>query len=128
MIAEVVGYRHWIARKKDRICMDKYLDGVDKVNLDVCGIGRKDDYLPMGAPILDYLTESVRAGAGWKYPKLEDIESSQNNRGLSWDMLDQIEVRELICGVSSEEEIKNAKRSIWKGSREIRNSNHIHGC
>ena len=107
MIAEVVGYGHRIARKTDWICMDKYLDGVYKVNLDVPGIGRKDNYLPMGAPILDYLTESVRAGAGWKYPKLEDIESYQNNRGLSWDMLDQIEVRELICGVSSEEEIKD---------------------
>jgi len=107
MIAEVVGYRHRIARKKDKICMDKYLDGIDKMNLDVPGIGRKDDYLPMGAPILDYLTENVRAGAGWKYPKLEDLESYQSNRGLSWDMLDQVEVRELICGVSSEEEIKD---------------------
>ena len=36
----------------------------------------------------------------WKYTKLEDLEEYQLHRGLSLEMLEKVEVKELICGVS----------------------------
>ena len=49
---------------------------------------------------------------GWKFPKLEELEKYQANIGLNLGMLNEIEVRELVCGVSSEEEISEVREWI----------------
>ena len=64
-----------------------------------------EQFLPADAPLLDYLVHDTRRPEGWKYPKLKDLESYQSNQGLNLGMLKEIEVRELVCGVSSEEEM-----------------------
>ena len=71
-------------------------------------------FLPAGAPLLDHLVHDTRKLKGWKYPKLKDLEKYQSNRGLSLGMLEEIEVRELVCGVSSEKEIAATREWINK--------------
>ena len=111
MVGEVTGFRHRIATKRDKHCMDKYLDNVSPDQLNVPKFGEKKDYLPVGAPLLDYLVEDVKNSEGWMFPKLEDLKSFQSHRGLSWNMTQEVQVKELICGVSSEGEIDEVR--LW---------------
>ena len=79
-------------------------------------------FLPAGALLLDHLVHDTRKLEGWKYPKLKDLEKYQSNRGLSLGMLEEIEVRELVCGVSSEEEIAATREWINKMHEKDQNS------
>ena len=74
----------------------------------------KEQFLPAGAPLLDFLIHDTRKPEGWKFPKLEDLEKYQANQGLNLGMLDKIEVRELVCAVSSEDEIAETREWIDK--------------
>ena len=51
---------------------------------------------------------------GWKYPKLKDLKSYQDNRGLTFSVLREVEVREIICGISTHEEIEKFHEWITK--------------
>ena len=73
MVGEITGFRHKIATRRDKHCMNKYLDNVSHNELNVPKFGNRTDYLPAGAPLLDYLTEDVRNSEGWMYPRLEDL-------------------------------------------------------
>ena len=59
--------------------------------------------------------EDVKRVDGWKYPRLEDLEFYQKNRGLNLEMLKQIEDKELVCGVSSREELVKSLRKGMRG-------------
>ena len=48
------------------------------------------------------------------YPKLDDLLSFQSHRGLSWNMTEEVEIKELICGTSSEGEIDEVHQWIQK--------------
>ena len=105
MIAQVVGFRHRINTGRDQTCMQKYLSRVSKTGLDMPSMLRSEQFLPVDAPLLDYLVYDVKKPEGWKYPKLKELEGYQSNRGLNLGMLKEIEVKELVCGVSSDEDI-----------------------
>ena len=105
MIGEIVGGKPRINNGQDTACMQRYITRVSKAGLDQPSFLRVKQYLPVEAPLLDYLVEDVKRVDGWKYPRLEDLEFYQKNRGLNLEMLKQIEVKELVCGVSSREEI-----------------------
>ena len=56
----------------------------------------------------------------WKYPKRGDACFMQKNRGLSWEMVDKVETREIILGVSDQGDIcgEGAWRGgLWGGGR-----------
>ena len=110
MVGEITGFRHKIGTKRDRHCMIKYLENVSSSKLNVPKFGDRRDFLPVGAPLLDYLEQDISNSEGWMFPKLEDLRSFQAHRGLSWKMKDEVEVRELICGVSSDQEIRDTHR------------------
>ena len=59
----------------------------------------------MGAPLLDFLIKDCKKIDGWKFPRLEEIEIYQERRGLTLEMLNQIKVQEIVCGISSGSEI-----------------------
>lgn len=80
--------------------------------MDQPSILSREQFLPVDAPLLDFLVEEVKNIEGWRYPKLEDLEKYQLYRGLNLDMLHRIEVRELVCGVSSDQEIKEVRSWI----------------
>ena len=92
-------------RRKDAECMTTFLDAV-KVN------GVQDQSLtPRSAPLVDFLSIGLHSGAGWKYPSADTIHAIQKDRGLSFQMLKEVEVKEIIAGVSSPEEILQIK--LW---------------
>ena len=63
-----------------------------------------EQFLPVGAPLLDFLIHD---------PKLEELEKYQANRGLNLSMLNEIEVRELV----SESALRTRSLRSENGSR-----------
>ena len=114
MIAEMIGYKPRINSGRDDPCMSLYLSRVSRSGLDQPSMLTREQFLPVDAPLLDFLVEDVKNPDGWKYPRLEDLEQYQVHRGLSLDMLQRIEVRELVCGVSSDEEVKEVRSWIQR--------------
>ena len=112
MIGEMVKFKPRINTGNDNACMKKYLYRVSRDGLDQPSMLRRDQFLPVDAPLLDYLVESSKNVVGWKYPRLEDLEYYQANRGLSLEMLKQVEVKELVCGRSTKEEILEVARWV----------------
>ena len=104
-VREMVGYRPRINTKNSAKCMDTYLKGAPESELVMTKLGPVKDYLPVEAPLLDFLTVVNEGPTGWKYPKLEELRKFQQKRGLTYSILEDVEVREIICGVSSTEEI-----------------------
>ena len=92
--------------------MQRYITRVSKTGLDMPTMLIFEQFLPVGAPLLDFLIHDMRKPEGWKFPKLEELEKYQANRGLNLSMLNEIEVRELVCGVSSEDEISEVREWI----------------
>ena len=59
---------------------------------------------------VDFLSIGMHSGAGWKYPSGDTIHGSQKNLGLSYQMLDNLEIKEIVAGVSSPEEILEIRK------------------
>ena len=85
--------------------MKDYLDKIPKSTLPIPKISTLKELLPESAPLLDFLVAELRAPEGWKYPLQEELEKFQEQRGLSYDMLDSVEVREIVTEVLTKEEI-----------------------
>ena len=81
-------------------------------------LGPVKDYLPVEAPFLDFLTVETEGPTGWKYPKLQELK-----QGLTYSVLDDVDVQEIICGdgVSSMEEIQ--KFHEWTTKKHLENQN-----
>ena len=94
--------------------MSLYLQRVSHSGLDWPSKLTLDEFLPQHAPLLDFLVEDAKRIDSWKYPRLEELEKYQRIRGLNLKMLDRIEVRELVCGVSSASEILEVKEWIGR--------------
>jgi len=118
MVGELVGRTHKINTGGDERYMSQYLQRVSHSGLDCPGKLTLDEFLPLHAPLLDFLVEDTKRIDAWKYPKLEELEKYQRFRGLSLKMLERIEVRELVCGVSSASEILEVKEWIERMQEE----------
>ena len=62
-------------------------------------LGIVKDYLPVDAPLLDYLVTETEGPTGWKYPKLQDLKKFQERRGLNYSVIEEVEVQESLEGV-----------------------------
>ena len=82
-----------------------FLDKVIVNGVQDPGLTPFEEFLPRSAPLVDFLSIGIHSGAGWKYPSADTIHGIQRNRGLSFQMLKDVEVREIVAGVSSSEEI-----------------------
>jgi len=112
MVGELAGRTHRINTGGDERYMSLYLRRVSHSGLDWPSKLTLDEFLPLHAPLLDFLVEDTKRIDAWKYPKLEELEKYQRIRGLDLKILDRIEVRELVCGVSSASEILEVKERI----------------
>ena len=92
-------------QKKDEECMTAFLDAVIVNGVQNPGLTSFEEFFPRSAPLVDFLSIGLHSGAGWKYPSADTIHGIQKDRGLSFQMLKDVEVREIIAGVSSPEEI-----------------------
>ena len=45
-------------------------------------LGPEKYYLPVQAPLLDYLTVETKGPTGWKYPKLQELRRFQQKQGF----------------------------------------------
>ena len=68
------------------------------------------EVLPRSAPFVDYLAIDLHFTAGWKYPSAQTFHGIQADFGLSYQMLRDVEVKEIIAGKSTPEEILEIKK------------------
>ena len=100
MVSLVTGYRHRMNNGRDSLYINKYLERVSVSGLNKLRFLQDHDFLPLGAPLLDFFIEELKSIDGWKYLRIEELELYQEHRRLSFEMLNQIEVREIVCGVT----------------------------
>ena len=91
--------------------MSAFLDSVTVNGVQDPGLTPFVEFLPRSAPLVDFLSIGLHSGAGWKYPSADSIHGIQTDPGLSFQMLKDVEVREIIAGVSSPEEI--CEINLW---------------
>ena len=101
LVSQVMGYRHKINTKSDAKCMNKYLLESLESELVITKLGNMQDYLPVDAPLLDYLATEAGGSVGWKFPRLQELRKFQEKRGLNYSVLDEVKVKEIICGTST---------------------------
>ena len=90
--------------------MSIYLDKVKVNAVQDLGLTPFMEFLPRSAPLVDFLSIGMHSGAGWKYPSLSTIHGIQKNQGLSYEMLDDVEVKEIVDGVSLPKEILEIRK------------------
>ena len=71
MLAQIVGFKPKINTGKDQVCMQRYVTRVSKSGLNMPTMLSLEQFLPAGAPLLDFLIHDTRKPEGWKFPKLE---------------------------------------------------------
>ena len=81
----MIGYKPRINTKDDERNMRLYLKKLFKDKLVTPRTGLDEEFMPMGAPLLDFLTVDTEGSTGWKYPRLEELRSHQANRGLTYE-------------------------------------------
>ena len=94
--------------------MDTYLIGAPESELVMTKLGPVKDSLPVEAPLLDILTVDTEGPSGWKYPKLEELRKFQQKQDLTYSILDDVEVQEIMCGVPSTKEIEKFQKWIME--------------
>ena len=97
-------------QREDEECMSMFLDKVIVNGVQDPGLTPFKEFLPRSAPLVDFLSICIHSGAGWKYPSVDTIHRIQKNRGLSYQMLGDVEVKEIVSGVSSPEEIMEIRK------------------
>ena len=113
LMQKYLGYRPVMNKGRDQECMERFLpkiivSGVQDPKLDTFR-----NLLPAGAPILDFLSVQMEKSEDWKYPPRDTITFFQNERGLSYEMLNQVEVREILIGSTPEKEIDEILLWFW---------------
>ena len=72
------------------------------------------DMLVTESPLLDYLAVDLEKPSGWKVLDKEKVNWYQRNRSLTYEMLKQVEVREIVIGNSTSEEVADVKKWFAK--------------
>ena len=100
-------------RGTDANCMHKYLEKVEGDGIQRPQDINMEEFLPVGAPHLDFLASTVDRLESWKYPPGEESKFYQKARNLSYKLLDEVVVKEIIVGETSEEEIRSITSWMW---------------
>ena len=90
--------------------MTKFLNKVKVNGVHDLGLTPFGEFLPRSAPLVDFLSIGIHTGAGWKYPSSDTFLGIQANPGLSYQMLEDVEVKEIVAGISSPEEILEIRK------------------
>ena len=81
LVSQIIGYKPRLNNKKDAKCMEKFLQEAPESDLVIAKLGKVKDYLPVDAPLLDYLVNDTEGPTGWKYPKQRELRRFQEKRG-----------------------------------------------
>ena len=74
MVSALVGNRHRMNNGRDNIYMKKYLEKVSRTGLNKPKFLQDQEFIPLGAPLLDFLIEETKKIDGWKFLRLEELE------------------------------------------------------
>ena len=91
---------------------DTFLNKVKVNGFQDPGLTPFGEFLPRSAPLVDFLSKGIHAEAGWKYPSWNTIHGIQANRGLSYQMLENVEFKEIVAGISSPEKILEIRKRM----------------
>ena len=83
LVKNVLGYKPRINTKGDERNMRIYLERSSKSELAILKGGINERYLPMGAPLLDFLAVKTEGPVEWKYPSCKNLKTYQNNKGFN---------------------------------------------
>ena len=92
IVRAFVGTTSVMNRCKDAECMTEFLDATIANRVQDPGFTPFKEFLPRSAPLVD-----LHSGAGWKYPAPNTILGIQQNRGLSFQMLKEVKVKEIVA-------------------------------
>ena len=67
LVSQIIRYKSRINNKNDAKFMDKYHREAPESDLVITKLGKVKDYLPVDAPLLDYLVTDTERPTGWKY-------------------------------------------------------------
>ena len=95
--------------RKNEEYMDLYLQNIAADGFQNPEIGEWGDYIPMEAPIIDYLAMDTKLATGWRYPRLELLEDYQTHRGAYYRLLDQVELKEVIVNATDESQVESIR-------------------
>ena len=113
IIKNYCGYKPTMGRGTDASCMHKYLEKVNGDGIQLPNETIMQDFVPAGAPLLDFLATTVERIESWKYPPAEEIKFYQKARNLNYKLLDDVVVKEIIVGETPEEEIRSVTSWLW---------------
>ena len=105
---------------KDRTLMDEFLRHVPSAMIPMVPT-KREGFNPVVVPLLDYLAVDVRRSDSWSYPSRQYVSFLQNHRGLSMDLLRKVEVREIVVGESSRDDILSALHWFWGNYQQNQN-------
>ena len=83
-------------------------------------LGRKQ-YIPGGVPLIDVVRAHLQKEDTWKFPPPATLENWSESRGMGMSMTNTVEVREIVVGVTTHEEIKDITDwalQKWKASED----------
>ena len=99
--------RHYTESDRDTLLMASFLKNSSLDKAVFPGpLGRKE-YIPAGIPILDIIRAQLEKSDSWKFPSKSTLDLWSSSRGMSLDMLNIVEVKEIVIGISSEDEIQS---------------------
>ena len=110
IIREFVELTPIMNKRRDEECVSIFLDKVIVNGVQDPGLTPFKEFLPRSAPLVDFLSIGMHFGDGWKYPSADTIHRIQKNRGLSYQMLGEVEVKEIVAQVSLPEEILEIRK------------------
>ena len=107
------GYEPTINRGKDQKCMEDYLKVTEKGGMQNPQLESLRNLLPAGAPLLDFLSCTMERADDWNLPGRAEVDFWSHERGITMKILDQVEVKEIIVGRSTEDEIDQITSWFW---------------
>lgn len=113
IIREICGRKPTIGYR-DEDCMTRYLSKVKRDSLNDVQLSSWSEFLPTGAPLLDFLAVDSEKVGSWKFPSGELISDFRRDRGLSLRMLGEVVVKEIIVGVTSNDEVRETAQWMMR--------------
>ena len=108
-----VNHRPVMGRGRDKSVMMTFMKKVNQAGIQI-PVGTKfEEFLPAGAPILDFLAVSMEKMECWQFPTKPEIRKFQQNRGLSYSMLQEVEVKEIVVGETSSDHCREIISWFW---------------
>ena len=99
----------------DEYFMRKFLQRSPTSGMIDPGLDDFEKMIPCGSPIIEFLRSDAQRTDSWRYPSKEDLDDWRENRGFTANYPSKVDVREIVAGVTPEEEI--VKFAEWIESK-----------